>query len=287
MRFAITATDRYLGIFHALLERGWSPLKVFTTPVDGRLHHHAGVLALARQLSLPVQISRLMPSDLAALAAVGCEVLIVASYSWRIPEWRGHLRHAVNFHPSPLPIGRGPYPVPAAILQRATRWGVSCHRLEREFDAGAVLKGREFPLDEQEDHDSLDLKVQLAARALAGDVAEHFIAYWDGAVAQGPGQGSYCPPWTIEDRQLDFRQGVEQILRRVRAFGRIECIADLNGARLFVRRAVGWQESHGREPGAVAHWNSLAMVVTAADGYIGLTEWSLIDPDAVTGTFRR
>jgi hypothetical protein len=29
------------------------------------------------------------------------------------------------------------------------------------------------------------------------------------------------------------------------------------------------------------------MVVAAADGYIGLTEWSLIDPDVVTGTFRR
>jgi hypothetical protein len=27
--------------------------------------------------------------------------------------------------------------------------------------------------------------------------------------------------------------------------------------------------------------------VAAADGFIGLMEWSLINPDAVTGTFRR
>jgi methionyl-tRNA formyltransferase len=209
----------------------------------------------------------------------------VASYRWRIPEWRSHLRYAVNFHPSPLPLGRGPYPVPAAILGEARQWGVACHRLEAEFDAGALLKVLGFPLDPAEDHDSLDLKVQLAARTLAGDVAEHFLEYWNGAQPQGA--GSYYPLWTALDRQLDFGQRVEQILRRVRAFGRIECIADINGARLFVRRAVGWQESHGREPGVVIHWNSLAMVVTAADGYIGLTEWSLIDPDAVTGTFRR
>ena len=29
------------------------------------------------------------------------------------------------------------------------------------------------------------------------------------------------------------------------------------------------------------------MVIAAADGYIGLTEWSLIDAAAVTGTLRR
>src|SRR5208337_4037815 len=67
MRFAITATDRYLGIFHALLERGWSALKVFTTPVDGRLHHHHATIELAQHLGVPVQISRLTSSDLAAL----------------------------------------------------------------------------------------------------------------------------------------------------------------------------------------------------------------------------
>jgi methionyl-tRNA formyltransferase len=285
MRFAITATDRYLGVFHALLERGWSAVKVFTTPVDGRLHHHGAVIALAQELGVPVQISRLTAEDISGLAAAGCEALIVASYRWRIPEWHGQLRYAVNFHPSPLPVGRGPYPVPAAILQQATHWGVSCHKLERDFDSGDLLQVHQFPLDAGEDHDSLDLKLQLAARRLAGDIAEHFVPYWDGAVPQG--EGSYCPPWTLEDRRLDFEQTVAQILRRVRAFGRMECFADLNGARLFVRRAVGWQESHGARSGAIVHWNSLAMVVSAADGYIGLTEWSLIDPDAVTGTFRR
>jgi methionyl-tRNA formyltransferase len=285
MRFAITATDRYLGIFHALLERGWSTVKVFTTPVDGRMHHHRAVIELAQRLRVPMQVSRLTPEDLRALSDEGCEALIVASYCWRIPAWRAHLRYAVNFHPSPLPFARGPYPLPAAILGEAARWGVSCHKLEHEFDAGELLRVREFPLAPHEDHDSLDLKVQLAARALAGDVADHFLAYWDDAQPQGT--GSYFPVWSTEDRQLDFKQPVEAILRRVRAFGRIECIADINGARLFVRRAVGWQESHGLQPGTVAHWNSLAMLVAAADGYIGLTEWSLIDPDAVTGTFRR
>jgi len=282
MRFAITATDRYLGVFQTLVERGWTPLKVFTTPVDGRLHHQAALLDYASRLGLEVQISRLSDGNLRQLAAQGCEALVVASYAWRIPAWREHLRFAVNFHPSPLPHGRGPYPMPAAILEQATHWAVTCHKLEPEFDAGDVLKTLPFPLSPLEEHDSLDLKIQLAARRLAADVGEHFEQYWRAATPQSA--GTYYGPWKDQDRRLDFAQGVEQILRRVRAFGPLECLADVGKLHLFVRRAVGWTEPHRLAAGTLVHANQLAMVVAAADGFIGLTDWSLLAPGSVLGT---
>jgi hypothetical protein len=49
---------------------------------------------------------------------------------------------------------------------------------------------------------------------------------------------------------------------------------------------VGWTESHAVAAGTVVHVNNLALVIAAADGYIGLSEWSLIDPDTVTGILR-
>lgn len=282
MRFAITATDRWLGIFQALVERGWTPLKVFTTPVDGRLHHHAALLEYSRRLGVEAQISRLSSEGLQQLAERGCEALVVASYAWRIPEWRAHLRYAVNFHPSPLPHGRGPYPLPAAILGQASHWAVSCHKLEAAFDAGDVLRSLEFPLGADEDHDSLDLKLQLAARRLASDVGANFEHYWQAAVPQS--DGSYFPPWTDADRRLDFSQSVAQILRRVRAFGPLETLAEVGQLRLFVRRAVGWTEAHRLAAGTVVHANQLSMVVAAGDGFIGLTEWSVIAPGSVLGS---
>jgi len=33
-----------------------------------------------------------------------------------------------------------------AILEQASQWGVCCHKLEQEFDAGDVLRTLEFPL---------------------------------------------------------------------------------------------------------------------------------------------
>jgi methionyl-tRNA formyltransferase len=285
MRFAVTATDRYLSVFRAFVERGWTAVKVFTTTVDDRLHRNTGVIDFAQQLKVDVQISRLTEDNLRELAEQGCEVLVVASYKWRIGDWRPHLKYAVNFHPAPLPIGRGPYPTPVPILEQAAAWGVACHKLEHEFDAGDVLKTVEFPVSAQDDHDSVDLKIQLASRRLAEDIAEHFADRWHAAIPQSA--GSYYPMWTDADRTLDFSQTVESILRRVRAFGPIECIAKIKDATLFVRHAVGWIELHRIPAGTVIYVNGLSLVVAAADGYIGLTEWSLIKADAVTGSLRR
>ncbi len=282
MRFAMTITDRYIGVFQALIERRWTPLKIFTTEVDHRLHHHAAVLDLARRLNIEVQISRLTEANLRELSAQGCEALVVASYRWRIGDWRPYLRYGVNVHPSPLPHGRGPYPIPAAILEQARRWGVACHKLEHEFDAGDVLRTIEFPLSADEDHDSLDLKIQLAARKLGAEIAEHLADDWDRARPQAG--STYYPAWTPQDRLLDFSQTVAEILRRVRAFGPFECVAVFNQTRFFVRRAVGWVEAHAYTSGTVVYVNSLAMVIAAADGFIGLTQWSLIEASAVIGT---
>jgi methionyl-tRNA formyltransferase len=285
MRFAVTATDRYLNVFKALVERGWTPVKVFTTPVDDRLHRNAEVLNFAQQAKVDVQISRLTEDNLRELADRGCEALVVASYQWRIGDWRPYLKYAVNFHPAPLPFGRGPYPTPVPILEQAGRWGVACHKLEHDFDAGDVLSTVEFPVSAQDDHDSVDLKIQLASKRLAEDIAEHFADRWNAAIPQIG--GSYYPLWTDRDRRLDFSQSVESVLRRVRAFGPIECIAQIKDVTLFVRRAVGWIESHRIPAGTVVYVNGLSLVVAAADGYVGLTEWSLIKSDAVTGSLRR
>lgn len=276
MRFAITATDRYIGVLQAFIERGWKPLKLFSAPVDQRVHHNRAITDYATRLNLPVQSTRLDEQSLRELKDAGCEALVIASYPWRIGDWRPHLRYAVNFHPSPLPYGRGPYPLPGAILENLPEWGISCHKLEQEFDRGDVLRIERFALAPDEDHDSLDLKTQLASRRLALEVASHFESDWQNAAPQD--EGSYHSLWTQEERQLDFTQTVAQILRRARAFGPIETLAMANGVLLYVRRAVGWSEAHRLNPGKVVHVNGQALVFAVADGYVGLTEWSLADP---------
>jgi methionyl-tRNA formyltransferase len=78
---------------------GWQPLKIFTCPLDGKIHDNRQVVEQAARLGIPVQLSPMTEADLAALAAQGCEALLLGSYDWKVPDWRPYLPHAVNFHP--------------------------------------------------------------------------------------------------------------------------------------------------------------------------------------------
>lgn len=278
MRFAITAVDRYLGVFEALIAAGWTPVKLFTAPLDNRTEHNQRVIALAQRLGIDVQISRLNERDLEDLAMRGCEVLVVASYNWRIPDWRPYLRYAINFHPSPLPEGRGPYPAVRAILEGRRYWAMSCHKIEAQFDSGDILAQDVFPLEALECHDSLDLKLQMSAGRLAGRVAVDLPALWAAAVPQG--EGSYWPRWREEDRYIDFATPVQAIDRHVRAYRCVESLARVNGVLLYVRRVAVWQEAHAHVPGELAFSSGQKLVVAALDGYVALLEWSVIAPEA-------
>ncbi|HUN93505.1 MAG TPA: formyltransferase family protein [Burkholderiaceae bacterium] len=278
MRFALAAADRHRGVFEAFVGAGWTPVKLYSTPTDERVDFNRALVARAMGLGLPVQLSPIVEEDLADLGRRGCDALVVAGYNWRIGAWHPHLRFAINFHPSPLPVGRGPYPAVRAILDQHATWGVSCHRIEHAFDAGPVLATSRFPLAPDECHESLDLKIQLAVDRLAGEVARDFERAWNDAVPQDPFAASYWKRWSESDRTLDFGRTVAEILRQVRAFGLLETQATINGSVVHVRRAVGWTDAPRAAPGTVVHVGSpRTLVVAAADGYVGLVEWSSIE----------
>ncbi|TXM77799.1 formyl transferase [Methylobacterium sp. WL69] len=276
MKFAFAGIDFLGGVFESLVEVGWTPIKLFTRPCDGIYDHNEVVVAQARRHRLPMQLSRIKASDMEALAqSHGRDwALVVAGYPWLIRDWRGSAAYGVNFHPSPLPMGRGPYPLFKAVADAHTEWGVTAHVLGEEgFDTGDILAQERFALSGDETHESLLSKCQIAARRLAaGPIARDLPARWRGAEPQG--EGSYWPRVTDADRTLDFRSDVAAILRRVRAFGTIETIARLGDNRVYVAAAEGWSEPHRHTPGTVVHRYRRHIVIAARDGYIQLNRWS-------------
>lgn len=281
-RFAITASDRYLEVFNAFVHAGWEPMKLFTVPTNGYLGDNKAVIARAQQLRIEIQMSRLDAASLAGLARNDCELLVVASYDWRIGRWQDYVPRAVNFHPSPLPRYRGPYPLVQAILDDQTEWGATCHKLAAEFDTGDILAQRIFPMTPDECHESLDLKTQVAMAKLASDVALNFEPLWSAAYPQI--DGHYVGLWSDAERTLDFTKTTLELDRQLRAFGNLDCIAMVHGVRLHIQQAVVWPETHALPPGTVVLSSSLRMVVACQNGFVGITRWSLFPPHLINGT---
>lgn len=279
MNFAITATDRFLGVFDAFISAGWKPLKLFTVPMVHALSNQQAVIGYAQNHNAAIQLSRMTERDLAELRYQGCEALIVASYDWKIPDWSPYIQYAVNFHSSPLPAGRGPYPVSRAILENWDHWGVTCHKITDKIDQGEILASDQFPLQADECHESLDLKIQMSAKRLASRVAHDFAGLWEQAKPQQI--GSYWQKTALPERVIDFTKPVEQIMRHIRAFGSTESLAFVNNTWFIVKRAVGWTEQHQHQPGQIVHVFNRHIVVAVADGYIGLLDNDVVPPHAL------
>lgn len=271
MRFAFAGIDMLASAFEALLQCGWTPHKLFTRPCDGLVDFNGRVIEIARQCAIPVQHTRITPADIATLAEEGVACLVVAGYKWRVTGWEGMIPYAFNIHPSPLPEARGPFPVIRALLEGRSEWGVSAHKLAHDFDAGDILARERFAVSPNDNLDSVMIRCQFAAGRLAVRLAQGFAEHWRAAEPQGP--GSYWQRSSDADRRLRFEAGTRAVLNTVRAFGRVETIARLEGHDYYVATACGWEEEHTMPPGLVVHNHGGHLTVTTRDGFIVLTRW--------------
>jgi methionyl-tRNA formyltransferase len=274
MRFAFAGIDFLGGVFDALVEAGWEPLRLFTRPCDGIYDFNDVIVAKARKLRLPIQLSPPTAADFRTLADQRCDALVVAGYPWLVRGWQDRVTYGLNFHPSPLPVGRGPYPLFRAILEGFESWGVSAHGLTETFDTGPILAQETFDVSAGETHDSLLAKCQMACSRLAGDIAFDLPSVWSGASPQQG--GSYWPRITDAERTIDWSGTVENVMRMIRAFGSIECIARMTDGPIYVSAANGWTEAHDHQPGALVHGHRRHLVFAVRDGFVQLTGWSRV-----------
>lgn len=277
MKFAIATSDYYLGLFDAFVAAGWTPVRLFAFKSDDEFCAWQATALYAEQLGIETQFTKITVNDLAELREQGCEALIIASYPWRVPEWRPYLSFAVNFHCSPLPLARGPYPIIRAITENWDSWAVTCHQVTQEFDQGDILDTESFKLQHDECHESLFFKVRMAANRLAARVACNLPRLWANAVPQK--EGSYWGLPTPRERTLDFSRTTDQLLRLVRAFGKNGSFACIDNKLIRFQQAVGWVEEHDNCPGTVVDRFNQSVVVAASDGYIGIIDFKVVfDP---------
>lgn len=135
----------------------------------------------------------------------------------------------IGVHPSLLPRHRGPDPYFAAIDAGDEVTGVTVHRIDAEYDTGAILEQREVRLDpawnawelaRRLDRPSLDALLAAVRRGAAGDQLR--------GEPQDDRLATDAPQPTDEDREIRWSQPAERIVRRIRA------LAPSPGALAFV-----------------------------------------------------
>lgn len=220
VKIAYLGIDLLKPVLDALLEEGCRVLKLFTCPVDNVTEFNTAIVGVARERGIPCTMKRVTAADLDKLAGQGCELLVCAGYYYRAPVTDAF--PMVNFHPTPLPVGRGSWPMPRLILEGAELGGVTAHKMAAEFDTGEILLQERFPLAEREDHQTYMEKVYERIPAMVRELAAGLPQVLANARPQG--RGEYWPQPTQADWTVTPDMEAAQADLILRAFYGYECV---------------------------------------------------------------
>lgn len=244
-KVAYAGFDLLYPCLEALEEAGCTVMRVFTFPTDNDYEFNRRVVDFARARHIPWTDRPVTRADLEDLAAAGCEALFSAGYIYRIP-WDTPLR-CVNVHPSLLPVGRGPWPMPCTILKGLTESGVTLHKVIRALDAGEILLQEAFPVTGEDDLETLTRAIHTLAPRLVRECVAHFDRLWAEATPQSGGE--YWPEPGDGDRTLTPDDSARRADRVVRAFAGYGCLFRTEEETFTVVRGEVRFDRHAGAPG--------------------------------------
>jgi methionyl-tRNA formyltransferase len=259
----------------ALVEAGYQVVGVFTQPDrpkgrGGKLQQ-SPVKEYALSQGLRVyQPSRIRIDGLEDLRALSPDVCVTAAFGQILSQEVLDVPRlgTVNVHASLLPRHRGAAPVQWAILQGDAETGVTTMLTDKGIDTGDMLLKASCPITEEDtagallerlSHMGAELLLETLARLEAGTCPRD---------KQDENLATYDPMLKKEMGLLDFAEGTEPLLRRVRAMSPWPCAyTPLAEGVLKVWKARAATEILGMSDGLAG---SPPGTVLCADGKQGL-----------------
>jgi len=272
-----------------LILNGHQVAAVYTPPERpagrGRSLVYSPVKQAAHTWGLPVvQPARLKQAEVAALAELAPEVIVVAAFGQILPPAVLEIPSygCINIHPSLLPRYRGASPVAAAILAGDEFTGVSIMLMDRGLDTGPILARAQIPILAEDTTGSLTGKLsQIAARLLL----EVLVGRLRGDITPQPqneAEASYCRLITKAEAEIDWHLPAVDSWRRVRAFQPWPgYYTRWRGRQLKILKAVPLSEEGAVGAGRVvalsstAEGSGVAFGVGSGDGLLGVLQVQL------------
>ncbi len=193
------------------------------------------VCRIAQAEKLPLVLDRVRKPEMAAFAA-DSDLVLCASYGYRLSIPAAGDCRFLNLHPSLLPLGRGPVSPLWTLTKFPESAGVSLHVLDAGFDTGGIVA--QASLAEYAGC-SLEVYTHWANQAAIGLLAGIDLQRLRQLEArpQDEALASYQPEFSLEDRTVSAVQTGSQILRLVSALGSLGAVADIGGIRYLVTHA--------------------------------------------------
>lgn len=150
------------------------------------------------------------------------DLFVVSSFGKILPKSILNIAKfgSLNAHPSLLPKGRGPSPVPATILAGDKITGVTIIKMDEKMDHGPIVATKQIRLTGQENFLFLINKLfQLGADLLVEIIPDYIVGKIK-PVPQNHAQATYCERLTRESGYFDITNppSSEKLDKMIRAY---------------------------------------------------------------------
>jgi methionyl-tRNA formyltransferase len=173
------------------------------------------------------------------------DLVLCWAFPWKLPPEALDvaLLGAVNMHPALLPRHRGPVPLAWALRDGDADFGVTWHRMDADFDTGAILAQARVPIEDDDcTIEEVGPKLLGAALSLLPTVLER-VATGDPGDPQPSEGATWAAAFGEDYAAVDWSQPARRIHDQVRAWtftfgqsGIVAPVAELEGRRVVLRR---------------------------------------------------
>lgn len=234
--------------------------------------------ALAHGLEVLQPVKLRAAEFLKRVEEIGAELFAVVAFRI-LPEKLFSIppRGALNLHASLLPQYRGAAPIERALMDGATRTGVSTFQIAKQVDTGSLLLTREVEIGPEETYEDLYPRLAEVGADLLVETIDGLAAGTLTPQPQDDSQASPAPKITPEDCPINWQQPAARIVNQIRGLaGSSEAFTWLAEKRLKVLRARVATSTGDGEPGEViAADPKQGLVVVAGEDAVALTEVQL------------
>ena len=260
------------AVLEALLERGDQVVGVFCAPdKEGRPVDPVKEFALARDLPLYQPTSYKDPESLELIRSLKPDLCLMAYVIQFIPEAARDIptHGSVCFHPSLLPLHRGPSSINWPIIGGATKTGLTLFHPDDGLDEGDILLRKEVEIGPDDTLGTVYFNkiFQLGVDAML-EAVELFKAGDPPRIKQDHSQATYESWCKKSDAQIDWSRPVGEVYNLIRGTNpQPGAWTTRDGAKLDIFDSARIDEAAG-SPGEVTEVGAEDFKVAAQGGQI-------------------
>jgi methionyl-tRNA formyltransferase len=265
-RLVYAGCNYFSSVFESLLSRPDVEIVLCLTG-ERDSPHVSQVVRSAKRSSVPIHYGRFTPALVHRIKGSSANVMLCAAYSHRVPVAELGIEFNLNLHPTLLPQGRGPNPMPYLVDGYSQFSGLTVHEMSPRFDDGDILDQLPVPVQIGWGFNELALAMHAHAPKLVNRVFNDLDELYVNRRPQG--EGSYWPKPSRADRTVRWAESASTIAAKSRRFGSVGVLCSLDGIEYnIVHPMTAIEVDHSLESGSVVFRSPGATYVAVEGGMI-------------------